>query len=676
MGSTIFSGSKVKTLKDELQILNGASIINLSADPTITAYSAKAGSIGIYNGRQYKKLDDGSTTNWIEIVSTGGINYISNWKSIYAGYNDAAAEPVDGTGGTLNNLSLSLSTTNALDGVSDLKISKAAANAQGEGVSFDFKVTTRALGNMHTIKFVYYMSNANLPDNTFTVWLYKKDAPARQLQPVPFKLQTTTVPSTFQAQIQLDYDSVLSNVDDWRLEIHCASTNTTACDVFISDLEFTPTQYSRGAFVSGWKSFTPTGSWTTNTTYYGAYRRVGDSIDIYYRWNMSGQPNATNLILNMPNNLEMDFSKLNLQVDADSALGYGNYTDAGTSVYIISATRLSNSSFRIHYLRNLSDKIISHWTVTHNDPFVPGSGDFGQIYIRGIPVKGWGETQILSDESDTRQVIASAYNSSSGSYSPTVPFNFSTIVKDTHNCITTGANWRFTAKIPGEYIVLVNDNSRTGEHNSAILYKNGAYNQTLFSYTTGGHAFSGVAYVNLKAGDYIDLRPDGAITAIPGRITIFKLSGSTQIAASEKEYFRIQKGSSAQTISSSTLTPVTFQDIREQSHAGSWDAANNRYIFQKSGTYVVSFYARTYINHAAGTHITYILVLNGNSIATNVRFYRGGSYHEEYTAAAQSVITVKAGDILQLIAACTASIPFQIDNSVWTSLSIYSQGGT
>ena len=100
------------------------------------------------------KYDDG--INLKEVGSgAGGINYLADWKIIFSGYNDAAAEPVDGTGGTLNNLSLSLSTTNALDGESDLKISKAAANAQGEGVSFDFKVTTRALGNMHTIKFVY-----------------------------------------------------------------------------------------------------------------------------------------------------------------------------------------------------------------------------------------------------------------------------------------------------------------------------------------------------------------------------------------------------------------------------------------------------------------------------------------------------------------------------------------
>ena len=674
MGSTIFSGSKVKTLKDELQILNGASIINLSADPTITAYSAKAGSIGIYNGRQYKKLDDGSTTNWIEIVSTGGINYISNWKSIYAGYNDAAAEPVDGTGGTLNNLSLSLSTTNALDGVSDLKISKAAANAQGEGVSFDFKVTTRALGNMHTIKFVYYMSNANLPDDTFTVWLYKKDAPARQLQPVPFKLQTTTVPSTFQAQIQLDYDSVLSNVDDWRLEIHCASTNTTACDVFISDLEFTPTQYSRGAFVSGWKSFTPTGSWTTNTTYYGAYRRVGDSIDIYYRWNMSGQPNAINLILNMPDNLKVNHDKLYLD-HADSVLAHGNYVDIGVAAYAISATIL-NDGFMIRYMRNSGDKITSHTWVFHNDPFIPGSGDFGQIYIRGIPVKGWGETQILSEESDTRQVIAAAYNNSTSTYSPTVPFNFSTVEKDTHNCITTGANWRFTAKIPGEYIVLLNNHWRTGSAYSTLLYKNGTSVQTLATFTGDHWAVSGVAYVNLKAGDYIDLRPDGTFIAQPGRIAIFKLAGSTQIAASEKEYFRIEKNAN-QSISSPSWTTVAFQNIKEQSHAGSWDAANNRYIFQRSGTYVVTYFSRIEINAPGSTHMEQPILLNNYPVAKTVKFYRGGNYFEDCTVTASAIIKVKAGDSLKVVAFSTGGQTYTLSgDGEFTSLSIYSQGGT
>jgi hypothetical protein len=58
------------------------------------------------------------------------------------------------------------------------------------------------------------------------------------------------------------------------------------------DLAFTTTE-----------SFTPTGSWTTNTTYTGTKSRMFDSLRMSIRLTLSGAPNATTLTVNLPDGL-------------------------------------------------------------------------------------------------------------------------------------------------------------------------------------------------------------------------------------------------------------------------------------------------------------------------------------------------------------------------------------
>ena len=67
MGSpTIFKGSNVKLLKDNIEFQSGQTIISgVATDPTSSATSADAGSILVNTGGNvYVKQDAGSTTNW------------------------------------------------------------------------------------------------------------------------------------------------------------------------------------------------------------------------------------------------------------------------------------------------------------------------------------------------------------------------------------------------------------------------------------------------------------------------------------------------------------------------------------------------------------------------------------------------------------------------------------
>ena len=97
--------------------------------------------------------------------------------------------------------------------------------------------------------------------------------------------------------------------------------------------------------------------------------------------------------------------------------------------------------------------------------------------------------------------------------------DFGTKARDTHNCVTTGASWKFTAVYPGDYPidVAIMFASTTawalGEHGEVLLYRNGAdYSRIDLDGNMDSSAgalykfLSGSDTVYLDTGDYCDVR--------------------------------------------------------------------------------------------------------------------------------------------------------------------------
>jgi hypothetical protein len=77
-----------------------------------------------------------------------------------------------------------------------------------------------------------------------------------------------------------------------------------------------------------WTAFTPTGSFTTNTTYTGFYRCTGDTIELQYRLAFTGAPNATTMFLDLPSGFTMDTTKV---VGDEAVLGSAIAIDFGVA---------------------------------------------------------------------------------------------------------------------------------------------------------------------------------------------------------------------------------------------------------------------------------------------------------------------------------------------------------
>lgn len=128
--------------------------------------------------------------------------------------------------------------------------------------------------------------------------------------------------------------------------------------------------------LTDWKSFIPTGSWTTNTTYTGHYRQVGDTVDFKVKVLLSGAPNMTALSVNLPFGWLMDTTKFDVVVGTlDSYLGINFFRDSGTENYHGRVGYASSTAVQMKFMNSSGASIVSG-DITASTPFTWASGDY------------------------------------------------------------------------------------------------------------------------------------------------------------------------------------------------------------------------------------------------------------------------------------------------------------
>ncbi len=136
--------------------------------------------------------------------------------------------------------------------------------------------------------------------------------------------------------------------------------------------------------ISDWTTFTPTGSWSTNTTYVGFQRRVGDSLDIRVEVQLAGAPTSAVLTVNLPAGLSIDTAKL-CSTTASQPLGTVSLLDVSSQNYINSKAQYSSATAISCMYNSGSDA----QAITQAAPFTFASGDKVYLLCYGIPISGW-----------------------------------------------------------------------------------------------------------------------------------------------------------------------------------------------------------------------------------------------------------------------------------------------
>jgi hypothetical protein len=201
------------------------------------------------------------------------------------------------------------------------------------------------------------------------------------------EVQCQSAPSTNQwARLSFTIAAPSSGAIGVRVKSTSSATGTVKVDGGYTgvarNLTTVLTEYS-------WQSWTPTGSWTTNATYTGKKRRVGDNIEYEVHISLSGAPGGTSaLTINLPTGDAVDTTKVsvsNIRKIYPSAVQiYQNSTSKVMSGVVIGG---NSTTMQIQFTDTGAASTASTAQITATSPITFGASDSVNINF-SLPIAG------------------------------------------------------------------------------------------------------------------------------------------------------------------------------------------------------------------------------------------------------------------------------------------------
>lgn len=193
-----------------------------------------------------------------------------------------------------------------------------------------------------------------------------------------------------------------------RLKLNSVASNEPEIyidDCFIGDA--TPFIHS-GAIVTDWVSYTPTGTWTANTTYTGKWRRVGDSMEMIINLAISGTPTSADLKVSyLPSGYSIDTAKSGT---ARTSLGTVSLLQSGVRFWIGESVYDSSTQVIVTHTESGNTGVVNQanpWTFTNNDNV--------NIMMK-VPIVGWYATGTYAVGQLPSNPTIQKFTSGSGTY--------------------------------------------------------------------------------------------------------------------------------------------------------------------------------------------------------------------------------------------------------------------
>lgn len=302
----------------------------------------------------------------------------------FATYADTAGStPVDMTGGSATNLTFSRTTTagEVLNGQASFKVVKAAANAQGEGVSTTLNVPPAYSGKRALIKIPYRVTSGSVVQGDIKVFIHDV---TNSVLITPFNNDLVGSNGTISAMF--DIPNSTANVQ-MRVGFHFASTTTTAVTFVFDDASVSPLDLPVGGVVSAIQRLPLTAS---NTQGFGTpsddevfWFQNGPTIHMFGRF-ASGTATGVEARINLPPGYVAANDFTNIKT-------VGAYVFNSASSTVINSSMLSEPN--VNYLtmgyQNSGTTPLSKQTA--NTLF--GSGDVISFYAE-VPVQSVGQATI------------------------------------------------------------------------------------------------------------------------------------------------------------------------------------------------------------------------------------------------------------------------------------------
>ncbi len=585
-------------------------------------------------------VDDGTNLNVVG-SGAGTINFVTNpdaeigttgWTvDSFA----AASRPAGAFTGVTTGITFAASSSSPLAGTNSFTFAKDAVNRQGRVVYTGLTFTPAYFARVMNISVDMIVASGTFVAGTSTtdsdfIWYIQNVTDGTFIEPSNFKILSNSSTNSFQFTGTFQ---TAASATSYRLLGYVASTSAAAYTLRFDNVTVTPSTYAYGTPITDWQAFTPTGAFTTNTTYTGRYRRVGDSIEVAAYLTFSGAPNAVNASINLPSGFSIDTDRLS---SGSSTLLNSNID--GRVDYLISSAWAglvkynTTTSVQLYYLDANGNASLTTNTV----PQAFASGSRVNVTFT-VPIVGLSSSVLTSDQTDTRIVTARINRTGTQSLAnvTATKIQFNSVIDDSHAAFDSATNYRYNVVVSGFYQIsgsISYGANTTGTR--IVLYRiNGGADIYMSSIGTADITnetavafFARTAF--LKSGDYIEIfgqQNSGGALNITGNSTVqfSRISGPNQIAASESVYARYTS-SNAQIVNNSTTQVIEFSTRDRDTHnAVSGTGTGWRFTAPISGFYEVD---ATTITGGAGTsgYINLSILKNGtlfleglNSVAFN-----------------------------------------------------------
>mgnify|MGYP003645180807 CR=1 FL=1 len=634
MPASIFKGSKVKTLKQNLTLNDVVDIQSGTTVPTSSAVDAPQGSLFLNssNGLTYRKLDSGSSTNWSVLGSGGasGVNYITNsdaeanttgWVT-YA----SSATPTTLTGGVAT-ATWTRSTTSPLRGLASFLYTTGAV---GNGVAFTITPDSADIkaGAVQVVSMDYSVSGT-ISEGDYQIWI-EDIFNAVMIQPAGYKIPSAVSGGAYKLQpvtFQLP-----TNGTTFRVAIHQAVASPGG-NLKVDSISVGPQTRSYGPPVTDWVSYTPTFGMTNQTTT-GKWRRVGDQMEVQFYVDFSSSSSGTPSI-SIPSGYTIDSSKL---------------TDTGTrNIGTAAMNETGQFELVVRYGSSTTGTLIalgSSGTYVNEPGLVTGTVPVtiaSTSYITGqmsVPITGWSSTLELSSSTDTRIVAFQATSSTTviaASSTDTTVIN-PTVSYDTHGAYATGTGiytapvagkYRFSAGVQGAglaYVATANLNLGLAKNGTSITKM--IHTDVVDAAVTKRMYLFGSTTIDLVAGDTVRLvcSQNNASTSTLNGGTVNnyfegeRISGPSVIAASETVNASYTK-SASQSMTNSAFTLIDFATKVDDSHGSVTTGASWKFSAPTSGMYEISGMVFLAAGGAWGVGDRAIIAIYKNGVEFSRPFY-------------------------------------------------------
>lgn len=551
-----------------------------------------------YTGQDKRPYFKNDAQSQIRLDKTQVINYVLNGDAEgnsttgWATYADApGAAPVNGTGGSPFSTWTASSTT-PLRGIYDFNFSKAGVDRQGEGVAYDFTIDSADKAKVLEISFDYEIL-LGYATGDMTVWIY--DVTNSQLiQPTPSAIEKIVGPGTWRGTFQTSSTST-----SYRLILHVSTTSTAVNLLAFDNFVVGPQIITQGTPVTDWISYTPTISWVSGATGTAKYRRVGDTLEGEAWVLCSGAVTAATLTISLPSGLSIDTTKLTVADAAITAIGYGTAYDAGTREYGISTHYNTTTTVTP---RNTESGTGGN-AINNATPFTFGNLD--SVYCTfSVPILGWSSQVQMSSETSTRVISARVTGGTmtgtvASSIASSTTINWGTATWDSAGMHSAGV---FTIPVTGYYKInasaLISGTEANDNQVALGVFINGSLDTYQINrvqnsgLTSVPVSYGGVVYCN--AGALVTLRASSNITgaafivdAQGCFVTIERISGPSQIAASEKIVVSALRATSAQVVNAGATSAVVFNSATVDT-SGSFNTSTGRFTAPRAGQYLFS----------------------------------------------------------------------------------------